>query len=169
MPYLNPHCFRTEALKRLQRLRETEEAEAQIKISALELKVHISLATCEPVGVLRGELTHLVLLCLRCVSLKLMEKSSEDSQDSEDQANVSTINSLMAQLEGMSLLWKTLLTMTYQFSSLTPKHLPPYVFREQEESEPAAAGENVGSPEASNTKTALPSKVHKSDSCKDCS
>lgn len=36
------------------------------------------------------------------------------------------------------------------------KCLPLYVFREQEEGEPAAAGENAGSAEASNTKTTLP-------------
>lgn len=169
MTCFNIYCFRTEALKSLERLRETEETEAQIKISALELKVYISLATCEPVAVLRGELTHLFLLCLLRFVLKLMEKSSEDSRESEDRANVSTINSLMAQIEGMSLLWKMLLMMKYQFSSLALKPLPPYVFREREDNEPAAAGENVGSPEASNSKTALPSKVHKSDSFKNCS
>lgn len=62
---------------------------------------------------------------------------------------------------------KLLLMITYQFSTLAPKHIPPYVFREQEEGEPAAAGKNASTPEASDAKTALPGKVHKSDTCKD--
>lgn len=102
--YYNAYCFRTEALKSLEKVRETEETKAQIKISALELKVHISLVTWELVGVLRRGLTHLYLLCHLCFSLKLMEKSSEDNRASGDQTNVSTTNSLMAELEGMSLL-----------------------------------------------------------------
>lgn len=84
----------------LERLRETEKTEALNKISALELKVHLCITTCEPAGVLRGELTHL-LFRLLCFSLKLKEKASEETQDGEGQANVSATDSLKVQLEGM--------------------------------------------------------------------
>ncbi len=40
------------------------------------------------------------------------------------------------------------------------KLLPPPVFREQKKDEPAAAGENTVTPEASSTEAALPSKVY---------
>lgn len=44
----NPYCVRTESLMSLETLRETEKTEAQIKISALELKVRVWLrrTTC---------------------------------------------------------------------------------------------------------------------------
>lgn len=108
--------------------------------------------------VLTGELTCTSLLSLSSLFL-IKKKASEDGPEDGGQANVSTTDSLRAQLEGMSMLLKKLQVLIFLTVSGL-KLLPPHVFRELEEGEPAAAGENTGSPEASNTEAALPGEVH---------
>ena len=93
-----------------------------------------------------------------------MKKASGDNQDEGGL----TSDTLRAQLEGMNLLLKKLLdNVLILLTGSALKLLPPYGFREQEEGKPPGTGENIGSPEASNTKAALPGKVHIKDTSKD--
>lgn len=117
----------------------------------------LCLTTCETSRVDWGVNLHISSFFIISVSHK--KKASEDGPEDGGQANVSTTDSLRAQLEGMSMLLKKLQVLIFLTVSGL-KLLPPHVFREPEEGEPAAAGENTGSPEASNTEAALPGEVH---------
>lgn len=133
----HPHCVRDDALKSLERLREMEITEAQIKVSALELQVQ-SLQHDQTVNQTHTsmfnhmwtsryvERAHILSFYHLFSSWKLMKKTSEDSHDGEAHANVSTTESLRAQLEGISLLLKMLMMILYfphWFSSKTSSSL----------------------------------------------
>lgn len=119
----------------------------------------LCLLTCEPACVLNGGINqHISSFSITSVS---HEKASEDDPEDGGQASAS----LRAQLEGTSLLLKKLVLIL--LTGLALKCLPPHVFREQEEGEPAARGENTGSAEASSVEAALPGEVHKNNTSAD--
>lgn len=98
----------------------------------------------------------------------MKKKASENRQDDGGQANVPTVNSLRDQLEGEPPFETATEDSVVIFhSDSAVKLLSPPVFREQEEGKPAAAGENTGDQETSNTEAALLCNVHKKNTSED--
>lgn len=148
-------CVREDALKSLERLRDTEKTEAETRDSALELKVQLR----QP---------DQTMIQIHTSVFNLISGTYPFS--------LSSLFFTKAHEKGLWRQWRPSRCFNHRLTKdrarryenisydvglifLTgsvPKRVPPFVFREQEESEPAPAGENAGSPEASNTKPALP-------------
>lgn len=99
----------------------------------------------------------------------MKKKASENGQDDGGQANVPTVNSVRDQLEGEPPLETATDALCADFPQWfsCKTSLSPPVFREQEEGKPAAAGENAGNQETSNTEAASLGNVHEKNTSKD--
>lgn len=98
----------------------------------------------------------------------MKKKASENCQDDGGQANVPTVNSLRDQFEGeppFETATEDGVVIFHSDSAVKLLSLP--VSREQEEGKPAAAGENTGDQETSNTEAALLGNVQKKNTSKD--